>query len=166
MRFSDDLNHVNPMCEQYKRSGIRQGFRSGRLPALLASFPAGITKSVAVCMLLLGPIAHAEDSSDTTAPTAKTPTDVLLIIGAPGTEDFGSLFSDWATTWHSTCDKAGLAHTTIGRSALDESQNDHGRLQQQLDQIAKQGLAAPTSKPLWIVLSGHGTWDGKRANFN
>lgn len=168
MKSYCDLPPEGSMRGRRKCIGSREGFWSPRLLKRFVRSACAATEAAFVCILLLIPVfnASAAESSESNDATEKSPADVLLVIGAPGTEDFGELFSNWAATWQSTCEKAGLVCTTIGGNSSDDSQVHLDVLQKQLEQIAQAGLEAPTSKPLWIVLIGHGTWDGKRANFN
>ncbi len=85
---------------------------------------------------------------------------MVIVVGAPGEPDFGSNFVHQAQLWDKTCQQAGARTIHIG---LDESAGapDSERL--------KQTLAAETTNgpdALWLVLIGHGTFDGKEARFN
>lgn len=88
------------------------------------------------------------------------PIDVLVVVGAAGEEEFGQAFSAWADVWRATCDRAKLTLQTIGPVKDDLSHRD--QLQASIDQIAK----VESVRPLWIILIGHGTWDGTTAAFN
>jgi hypothetical protein len=90
---------------------------------------------------------------------------VLVVVGAEGTEEYGKQFRAWAERWKQAAAQGGAACTLLG---LDESSGDDRdalagliasqRQRQQADQ-------APQSA-LWLVLIGHGTFDGKTARFN
>jgi hypothetical protein len=87
-------------------------------------------------------------------------TTVVLVVGAPGEPEFGSNFVQQARLWEATCEQAGARTIRIG---LDESAklSDY--------QLLKQTLAAETTNgtdALWLVMIGHGTFDGKLARFN
>ncbi len=87
-------------------------------------------------------------------------TTVIIVVGAAGEEEFGKEFERWAGLWASASDKAGARHLTIGLGKTNET-SDLERL--------KQGLSAEvndTTNELWLVLLGHGTFDGKEAKFN
>jgi hypothetical protein len=85
---------------------------------------------------------------------------VLLVVGAPGQPEFGSNFVRQATRWQSVCLQAGCQAITIGLDAGGPT-NDCERLRQALASEPKEG-----AEPLWLVLIGHGTFDGKEARFN
>jgi hypothetical protein len=90
-------------------------------------------------------------------PTNRTA--VVLVVGAPGATEYGSNFVRQAALWRSACTVAGCPPQVIG---LDDGQtNDYARLKDTITAQPKQGL-----EPLWIVLIGHGTFDGKEARFN
>ena len=106
-----------------------------------------------VCFFVLCLNAIAS-STNATRPT------VLVAIGAPGEEEFGKAFREWATAWKEACDKAEAKFVLIGDEA-QSSGSDRERLQQGLETLPKEGNEA-----LWLVLIGHGTFDGKEAKFN
>src|SRR5262249_11314723 len=58
------------------------------------------------------------------------------------------------------CEKGNATYTIIG-AGTDNSISDREQLQQEISR-----LTAASPEPLWIVLLGHGTWDGKTARFN
>ncbi len=85
---------------------------------------------------------------------------VIAVVGAPGTDDYGRQFMEWSERWRTAAASAGADFTSIG--AADSSElSDRQRLQQQLEQTA-----SDSTEPLWLVLIGHGTFDGKAAKFN
>ncbi len=90
--------------------------------------------------------------------TAERPA-VVVVVGASGTEEFGKQFRQWAERWQAAAERAGASFDCIG---LDEDTGeDRQRLRQRLTD------AAPASdEPLWLVLIGHGTFDGQTARFN
>ena len=84
---------------------------------------------------------------------------VIVIVGAPGEEEYGRSFSQWAAHWEKAAKQGGAESKVIGLSA-GESAGDRDQLQQQLTAEPKEGAE------LWLVLIGHGTFDGKEAKFN
>ncbi|MBC8097079.1 MAG: hypothetical protein H7Y43_14830 [Akkermansiaceae bacterium] len=84
---------------------------------------------------------------------------VYLIVGAPGEEEFGKKFSDSAVLIESAVGKAGASLVKIGTDLANT--NDLAVLKERL-------LAEPKESPaeLWIVLLGHGTFDGREPKFN
>jgi hypothetical protein len=103
---------------------------------------------------MLGTASFAESLPITNQPT------VILVIGAAGEAEFGSNFVHQAQLWEKTCARANAKTIRIG---LDETPGpgDRDRLQQTLAAERTDGAEA-----LWLVLVGHGTFDGKEARFN
>jgi hypothetical protein len=87
-------------------------------------------------------------------------TTVVLVVGASGEAEFGSNFVRQASLWKLACDQAGLHPVIIGLDAASPT-NDCDRLKETLATEPKSG-----PEPLWLVLIGHGTFDGKEARFN
>ncbi len=77
---------------------------------------------------------------------------VLVVRGAAGTPEYGRQFESWAADWERAA-KLG--------SARFQSIASREELQKQLA-----GDAEEPTAPLWIVMIGHGTFDGKQAKFN
>jgi hypothetical protein len=106
--------------------------------------------------LSIGRLVGAEPSG---VPADDRPT-VIVVAGAPGETDFATVFDGEIKTWTSVCTQAGAKQITLG-SDTPGAPPDHDRLQQALDAEPKDG-----PEELWIVLVGHGTFDGKEAKFN
>jgi hypothetical protein len=86
-------------------------------------------------------------------------TTVILVVGAPGAPEFGSNFTHQAELWQKACTRGDCAQSTIG---LDPVQtNDFEALKSALADEPKTGLGQ-----FWVVLIGHGTFDGKESRFN
>ncbi len=85
---------------------------------------------------------------------------MLIVVGAPGEEEFGKRFSQWAKLWQQAAERGGANLVTIGLEQKKES-TDRDRLKQALADEPKEGPGE-----LWLVLIGHGTFDGKEAKFN
>ena len=86
---------------------------------------------------------------------------VLVVVGTPGTPEYEIQFRKWADQWKAAADKAGAESIQIGLiNAGQAGPPDRDRL--------KSALAdkATGSEPLWVVLIGHGSYDGKEAKFN
>jgi hypothetical protein len=85
---------------------------------------------------------------------------VLVVVGAPGTPEYAAEFRRSADHWKAAAAKAGAETMVIGLT--DEvTIPDHDRLRTALTEEAKAG-----GEPFWIVLIGHGTFDGREAKFN
>jgi hypothetical protein len=85
---------------------------------------------------------------------------VIVVVGAPGMPEYLEQFAQWTELWERACDRSGAQFHTIGlEGPADES--DRLRLKELLAEESREGDAA-----LWLVLIGHGTFDGKTARFN
>ncbi len=77
---------------------------------------------------------------------------VLLVRGANGTDAYGAKFDAQINAWQEACAKGALPCTTLTtRDAL---------------QTHLSAEAAKSTGTLWIVLIGHGTFDGRESKFN
>ncbi|MGP0067316.1 MAG: hypothetical protein ACLQGP_27440 [Isosphaeraceae bacterium] len=85
---------------------------------------------------------------------------VLTVVGAPGKSEYGTEFRRSADQWRAAAAKAGAECIAIG-SSDEPGMTDRDRLQAALTEQAK-----VLREPLWIVLIGHGTFDGREAKFN
>jgi hypothetical protein len=85
---------------------------------------------------------------------------VIVVIGAPGTPEYATQFTSSADLWRQACIKGHARFVAIG---LEEggASPDRTRLQEVLAAESKD-----TTSPLWLVLIGHGTYDGRMARFN
>ena len=81
---------------------------------------------------------------------------VLIVVGAPGEDEFGQLFDEWAQEWKAACDQAGAKSTLVGGTT-----NDFDLVRTNLSQEATNPI-----DEFWLVLIGHGTFDGKEPKFN
>jgi hypothetical protein len=85
---------------------------------------------------------------------------VIAVCGAPGTDEYGSQFLEWSGRWQAAAQQADADFVSIGTDEGGDV-SDHERLRRQLEQTASE-----STEPLWLVLIGHGTFDGKVAKFN
>jgi hypothetical protein len=92
------------------------------------------------------------------APADKTT--VILVLGAPGQEEYGSNFLQQAECWRKACTQAECRLVEVGFAPVGET-NDLERLKEALA-----GEPTDSDAQLWLVLVGHGTFDGKEARFN
>jgi hypothetical protein len=84
---------------------------------------------------------------------------VIVVVGAAGEEEYGKSFAQWAVRWEEASRRAGANLVTIGLKSGQE--DDHDLLKQALLAERKEEVAE-----LWLVLIGHGTFDGKEPKFN
>jgi hypothetical protein len=83
---------------------------------------------------------------------------VLVVRGADGTEEYGKAFAEQVALWETAAGQAGLKCEVVGPEA-GESCGE--QVMQRLREVMKK---PPTA--LWLVLIGHGTFDGREAKFN
>jgi hypothetical protein len=110
--------------------------------------------------LLAQATAPATAAAPTTAPADQAPT-ILLIVGAEGESEYGRQFNAWADRWQQASAKRSAHFIQIGRDASSSEDADLQQLKSTLQAMPKAGAA-----PLWVVLIGHGTYDGRVAKFN
>ncbi len=85
---------------------------------------------------------------------------VIVVVGAPGTPEYAKSFAQWVETWQGACTASDVDFQAIGRDG-NNGTTDREQLKQAL---AEQTRQTPTT--LWLVLVGHGTFDGRTAKFN
>jgi hypothetical protein len=85
---------------------------------------------------------------------------VVVVVGASGTSEYASDFARSADQWKTAAAKGGAESIEIGLSD-GGGISDRDRLQAALTERVKS-----PGEPLWIVLIGHGTFDGREAKFN
>jgi hypothetical protein len=99
---------------------------------------------------------------------AERPT-VVVVAGAPGEAEFMPDFKQQVEAWAKVSAQAEAKHITIGDVELypagdklvASAETDRDRLKAALEAEPKTGTGE-----LWIVLIGHGTFDGKDAKLN
>ena len=104
-----------------------------------------------VVFALMGTAALAAGSSKQT---------VIIVVGAEGADEFREPFRIWAGRWKSAAELGNLQCHVIGLEPESEP-TDRDRLKELL---LRSGESSP--EPLWLVLIGHGTFNGKVAKFN
>ncbi len=85
---------------------------------------------------------------------------LILVIGAPGTNEYKEVFQTWATRWQDAAKRADADCTVIGNT--EAPANDLEKLALSISET----VAVETTEPLWIVFIGHGTFDGRTASLN
>src|SRR5690349_21773979 len=81
---------------------------------------------------------------------------VVVVVGAEGTPEYGTQFREWAGRWKTAAAHGNAEYFQIGLDAAGET-SDRDLLKERL----LQSVADSGSEPLWLVLIGHGTFDGK-----
>ncbi|MCA9212787.1 MAG: hypothetical protein KDB27_06975 [Planctomycetales bacterium] len=117
----------------------------------------GRLRMAAVIVACLSSVAFAESDA------------VIVVVGAPGSDEYEQQFSEWAKRWQDISEQAKIDCTVIGLNepaegdATDEASSTPSR-----DQLkaAIQKQAVRESGNMWLVLIGHGTPHGRDAKFN
>lgn len=99
--------------------------------------------------------AQAENPTPQPATAAAKPS-VIVAVGAPGDSAYFETFPRWTSHWKIAAEASG--NTRFTPIAGEDS---HVALKKAIDAESKEGR-----EPLWIVLLGHGTFDGKDPKFN
>ena len=89
-------------------------------------------------------------------PTAAERPTVIVVSGAPGEAEFAPDIALQMDAWAKVSGQAGAKYVAIGASDTDRE-----RVKAALEAEPKTGL-----NELWLVLIGHGTFDGKEAKLN
>lgn len=131
--------------------GIRD---SAKEPRGLSQWPIA-----ALALIFWSALVSADDVA---APAETTPSaDVILVVGAAGTAEYGELFRAWADRWRSAAEAGGAHVTVIGGAETPDAEDDLGAVFHALA-----NASAQSERPLWLVCIGHGTFDGRSAKFN
>ena len=85
---------------------------------------------------------------------------VVIVVGAPGAAEYKGQFERWAGLWQAAAGKAGAQSIRIGRPSKPALPITTGCIRCWSRQ------SKTSRQPLWIVLIGHGTYDGREAKFN
>ncbi len=102
---------------------------------------------------------HRQAALDDAARDTAKPV-VIVVVGAAGEPEYAPQFIRWADLWKQACSRGGAEFVAIG---IDDSgaASDRERIRETLA-----GQPRQTTAPLWLVLIGHGTFDGRMARFN
>lgn len=87
--------------------------------------------------------------------------EMIVVVGEPGEEAYSTSFEKQAKTWTKLCDEAGVNLVSIGLDTPETEESDRDRLLHKISELAQQ-----PGTPLWVVLIGHGTHDGRETKFN
>lgn len=89
---------------------------------------------------------------------------VIVVVGAPGSDEYERKFSKWSENWEAAAKSAEAHFVRIEHSpqqADSKEPDDASVLKETL-----QALEGSPTEAVWLVLIGHGTFDGKKAKFN
>jgi hypothetical protein len=84
---------------------------------------------------------------------------VIVLVGAPGNDTYQAKFLEWTERWKQVAAKSDASFQSIGVESGET--HDRQRLLEILSDERSDG-----ESPLWLVLIGHGTFDGRVAKFN
>lgn len=139
---------------------------------------------VACGLLKTAPNARAESSDKPS---------ILVVVGAPGDTSYGERFDAWADGWQqlatsleAPCQEIGrtpgsaapgpfgnpgisgalATPQTSGTSGAPNTSGGGGDDRERLRLAIQAAIEGPGQSPLWVVLIGHGTFNGKVAKFN
>lgn len=121
----------------------------------MSSDLARVARVFGFALLLPWAVQASPSPSITNAPAT-----VIVVIGAAGDKEYGEAFSKWAQLWAKACQETGANQIAIGLTNQNSSA-DHEILKQTLLSEAKE-----SESELWLILIGHGTFDGKEAKYN
>lgn len=79
--------------------------------------------------------------------------DVVIVLGASGTEEYGKKFKTQVEAWTNACTKADITPTII-------------RGEKTTEELERRLTSSDPAHSLWLVLIGHGTFDGREAKFS
>jgi hypothetical protein len=85
---------------------------------------------------------------------------LILVVGAPGEDEFQEAFATAAGVWKEGAQQGGLKLTTIGEGTGSKESDRTLLLNALTNEAARPG------GELWLVFLGHGTFDGRTARFN
>lgn len=115
--------------------------------------------TMALMMVLSGQRGKASEGTSPDRPVA------AIVIGAPGADEYREAFALAAAHWRTNCEKAGVSvqviDPNVSSATSPSSLMQLDQLKAFLDSTSKKSLL-----PCWIVLIGHGTFDGQYAKFN
>ena len=86
---------------------------------------------------------------------------VIVIVGAPGTDEYGKQFEAWADHWQAAIESGTDTKPSLVRIGSTGSEKTDAEM------LKSEIASTPESiRELWIVLIGHGTDDRKSSKFN
>ena len=83
---------------------------------------------------------------------------VIVVVGAAGADEYSGQFSEWAAHWQQSASHARCTVIGTESAEVDDKKSLHNTIRE---------LEANTvTGEVWLVMIGHGTYDGQRAKFN
>jgi hypothetical protein len=110
----------------------------------------------------------------TSAASAGDRATVILVVGAGGEPEYDRIFQEWSDRWAKAAEPGQTRVIRIGGDAASATAIDFATTAPATSPVTdkdrlQQVLAAESreqNQPLWLVLIGHGTSDGKETKFN
>jgi len=90
------------------------------------------------------------------ASAQETDLKIIVIVGAGGTDEYEEEFAKTALVWSEAAERGGARFELIGGEV--DSDNDA--------KVLQESLANTDARELWLILIGHGSYDGRVAKFN
>jgi hypothetical protein len=157
-------------CTSNTQSQGWQNASYRRCSRLLLFFSAIATFSVDGIMaqnlepatLVQSPLA-TETSSE--LPVGRSRRHVLVVTGAAGDEAYQTIFRNWSERWTKACQQAGISYQWINGAESNSPSNNNDEAPNDKSQLLA-AIQGTGDSELWLVLIGHGTFDGKVAKFN
>lgn len=113
-------------------------------------------------ILLLGLVASGAvvRAAPAAAPAGNDRPTLLIVVGVAGEDTYGPVFAEEADRWEKAGGQGGARCRVIGRGPAGPVA-DRDQLRRALQEEPKDGTGQ-----LWLVLIGHGSYDGVDAKFN
>lgn len=107
-------------------------------------------------------VSVASDENAETLPVEDRRPVVIVVVGHAGESEYGEMFAAWAARWKSAAQQGKARFVQIGGGEpATAGVSDRERLHLELSALEKSNASA-----LWLILIGHGTFDGKDAKLN
>ena len=109
-----------------------------------------------ICLLTLNNARQMNAESQSLTPKAER---MIVVIGAGGLEEYEQQFARWSKRWKQIAAHKQAELIVIGES-IDARHSDRELITRELQRQADDTTAT------WLILIGHGTFDGKTARYN
>ena len=86
---------------------------------------------------------------------------VVTVLGTAGIKEYEEKFVEVAKGWKEACERGGVRLIAVGNEKKDSKKVDRERLKETISAEIERGTSG-----LWVVLIGHGTFDGRETKFN
>ncbi|MEZ6123106.1 MAG: hypothetical protein R3C49_08035 [Planctomycetaceae bacterium] len=85
---------------------------------------------------------------------------VIVVVGAAGEVRYAEVFAQWAELWKSAAERGDTELTLVG------TESNETDCRQRVLNALKHAAETQAEEAVWLVLIGHGTFDGRSAGFN